>query len=88
MLIRYTGKKLKKTLDLNHKIYEFAPNCDVVDKEALKFLLSDDRKGLFIMDKPNAPESQSEAQPTSTPETTMQGEKFKRSRGRPRKGDR
>ena len=47
MLIKYTGEKPKKTLQLNHKTYEFIPTCEVVDKEALKFLLNDERIGLF-----------------------------------------
>ena len=55
MLIKYKGEKPKKTLQLNHKTYEFIPTCEVVDKEALKFLLSDERMGLFEEVKPLSP---------------------------------
>jgi len=81
MLIKYTGGKPKKTLQLNHKTYEFIPTCEVVDKEAVKFLLSDERMGLFEEVKSESPVPKPIIGPTAIP----QAKPDQKQKGRPRK---
>ena len=86
MLIKYTGEKSKKTLQLNHKTYEFIPTCEVVDKEALKFLLSDERMGLFEEVKESGISPHNLLHPVNPVDNPVpQAKPDQKQKGRPRK---
>lgn len=87
MLIRYTGEKPKKVLELNRKVYEFSPVCEVEDKEALKFLLSNEREGLFeVVKESPATDIPIQDHGGMTHPVDQAQEQLPKGRGRPKKG--
>lgn len=59
MLIRYTGPKPVKKVEVAGKWYTFEPACEfneVFDLPVIEWLLHPDRKGLFVVDKETLPD--------------------------------
>ncbi len=65
MRIRYTGLKPVKVIECNGITFVFSPLAEVSSNATLKYLLSADMKGLFVIDTPAPDSSAKTAKPAT-----------------------